>query len=78
MRRIWLVPVAVFVLADALALRRAAGPRWILHDDPDGFLQHPDSEHGPRPPARTRDVCLCHDVYGNGPAGRSACRQFGP
>ena len=78
MRRIWLVPIVVFVLADALALRRAAGPCRILHDDPDGVFQHADSEHGSRPPARTRDVCLRHDVYGDGATGRSACRQFGP
>ena len=78
MCRLWRGPAAVFLLADALALRRAAGPGRLLHDDPDGLFQHADPEHGSGSPARTRDVCLCHDFYGDGSLGRAAGRKPGP
>ena len=75
---LWRGPAAVFFLALALALRRAAGPGRLLHDDPDGLFQHADPEYGSGPPARTRDVRLCHDFYGDGSLGRSAGRKPGP
>ena len=62
----------------ALAFRGAAGPGRLLHDDSDGLIQHADSEHGSGPPARARDVCLCHDFYGDGSFGRASGRQPGP
>ncbi len=72
MCRLWRVPACIFLLAAALAFRAIAGADWILHDDPDGFLKYDDSEHGSRPSPRTRNVCLCHDFYGDGSPGLSS------
>ena len=69
MRRIWRGLADVFLFADCFGFPPCCLSGRLLHDDPDGLLQHTDSEHGSRPPPRTRDVRLCHDFYGDGPLG---------
>ena len=69
LRRLWLLPGAVCLLANFLAFRRVAVAGGLLHDAADVFLQHADSGHVAGQSARPGDGGVFHDVHGMAPFG---------